>query len=85
VILSAQEKQYERRQKKTKRERSGAPVVETIIMLVKANFTTWTVIMDVKQAVDNVLERRNYNVEIRNRVAHPRGKEDFFLQNEARS
>jgi stage III sporulation protein SpoIIIAA len=52
---------------KLKAQRQGEPVFDVIIELTRENTNIWTVIPDTAKAVDSMLERKPYTVEIRSR------------------
>jgi hypothetical protein len=50
----------------------GAPVFDVVIELNKADRNAWTIIEDVGQAVDDILEGDKYKVDIHVTLAKPR-------------
>jgi len=60
VILSAKEVSDQHRTKKTKAERSGAPIFDVIIELCPNNFDQWKIITNITATVDAILENRPY-------------------------
>ena len=50
---------------KSKTQRMGEPTFDVIIEVSRGNFNEWRIVNDVAQAVDNILDGRQYNAQMR--------------------
>ena len=52
---------------KLKPQRQGEPVFDVIIELTRENNNIWTIVTNTAEAVDSILERKPYTVQVRSR------------------
>jgi len=55
---------------KVKSQRAGAPIFDVVVELEPGQFDTWSVVKNVGKAVDDIIEGKGYDVEVRSRDAH---------------